>query len=181
MLRLPDLVGSPLSINSLREDVQVGHKTVSSWMAILERLYAVFRVLPVGGPGFRAVRKAARHYHFDWTLSSEEPQRFENLVAAHLLTWMHYEQDVKGRDIELRYFHDVDGREVDFVVTEKRKVRLLVECKWADAEIDRGLRYLTTRSPAAEAWQISAVGRKDYVSPDGIRVAPALSLLSTLV
>ena len=47
-LRLPDLVGSPLSINALREDLQVSHKTVSTWLAILERLYAVFRVAPWG-------------------------------------------------------------------------------------------------------------------------------------
>jgi hypothetical protein len=28
---------------------------------------------------------------------------------------------------------------------------------------------------------VSAVGRKDFVTPEGIRVAPALALLSTLV
>jgi hypothetical protein len=33
----------------------------------------------------------------------------------------------------------------------------------------------------ADAWQISANGTKDYVSPAGIRVAPALRLLAGLV
>ncbi len=42
-MRLPDLVGSPLSINALREDLQVSHKAVASWLQILERLYAIFR------------------------------------------------------------------------------------------------------------------------------------------
>ena len=32
-----------------------------------------------------------------------------------------------------------------------------------------------------EAWQIAATGTKDYISRDGIRVAPALTLLRTLV
>jgi hypothetical protein len=58
---------------------------------------------------------------------------------------------------------------------------LLVECKWADAPVDRGLRYLKQRSSGCDAWQISATGRKDYVSPDGIRVAPAVTFLRTLV
>jgi predicted AAA+ superfamily ATPase len=58
---------------------------------------------------------------------------------------------------------------------------LLVECKWADVEVDRGLRYLKARFPKCDAWQISAVGKKDYVTREGIRVAPALRLLSTLV
>ena len=33
--RLPDTVGSTLSINSLREDLEVAHQTVSKWLTIL--------------------------------------------------------------------------------------------------------------------------------------------------
>ena len=54
-------------------------------------------------------------------------------------------------------------------------------CKWADTAVDRSLRYFTQRFPECEAWQIAATGTKDYISRDGIRVAPALALLSTLV
>lgn len=107
--------------------------------------------------------------------------RFENLVACHLLKWVHFEQDTQGRDLELRYFRDIEGREVDFVVVEGRHPRLLVECKWGDAEADRSLRYLKARFPEADAWQISATGTKDYRSPDGVRIAPAVRLLRTLV
>jgi predicted AAA+ superfamily ATPase len=82
---------------------------------------------------------------------------------------------------QLRYFRDTDGREVDFVVVGGRQPLLLVESKWGDAEVDRGLRYLKTRFPAADAWQVSATGHKDYVTPEGIRVAPALALLGRLL
>jgi len=181
MIRLPDLVGSPLSVNGLREDLQVSHKTVTGWIQILERLFALFRLPPFGSPAIRAVKKEQKHYHYDWTLVPELPQRFENLVASHLLKWVQYQQDSQGRDVELRYFRDVDGREVDFVVTERRKPLTLIECKWADAEIDRSLKYLKTRFPECEAWQISASGQKDYQTPDGIRVCPATVFLSGLV
>ncbi len=67
------------------------------------------------------------------------------------------------------------------VVVEKRTPVLFVEAKWADAEIDRVLRYLKERFPAAGAWQVSMTGNKDYTSPDGIRVAPAMALLTGLV
>jgi len=117
----------------------------------------------------------------NWTLVPEPGPRFENLVAAHLLKWVHFEQDARGRDVELRYFRDTDRREVDFVVVEKRAPILLVECKWGDVDADRSLRYLKERFPQAVAWQISAAGRKDYRTPDGIRVAPAGVLLRTLV
>lgn len=75
----------------------------------------------------------------------------------------------------------MDGREVDFVVTERRRPIRIVEAKWDDAEIDRGLRYLKGRFPEVDAWQSSAVGRKSCLSPEGIRVAPALRLLEQLV
>jgi predicted AAA+ superfamily ATPase len=180
-IRLPQLVGAPLSVNALREDLQVSHKTLSRWLQILERLYVIFRLAPFGAPTIRAVKKEQKHYHYDWTQVPELPQRFENLVAAHLLKWVHFEQDAKGRDLELRYFRDVDGREVDFVVCEAGKPIRLVEAKWGDADLSRGLRYLKMRFPDAEAVQIGAVGKKDFLAPDGIRVRPALPFLVELI
>jgi predicted AAA+ superfamily ATPase len=180
MIRLPELVGSPLSLNALREDLEVSHRTVAGWLSILERLYALFRLSPFGAPRIRAVKQAQKHYHFDWTLVPGAPQRFENLVAAHLLKWVHFQQDSEGLDLELRYFRDRDGHEVDFVVTEGRRPRFLVECKSTDAPVERSLRYLKERFPSTDAWQVSATGSKDYRTPDGIRVAPALTFLRTL-
>lgn len=181
LLRLPDLVSSRLSLNALREDLQVSHKTVQKWMAVLERLYAVFLVSPFGAPRIRAVKKSQKHYHFDWSLVPEMPQRFENLVGSHLLKWVHFEIDARGRDLELRYFRDVEGREVDFVVVEGKKPLLLVECKWGDDQVSPSLRYLKARFPTADAWQVSATGTKDFETPEGLRVAPALKLLATLI
>jgi predicted AAA+ superfamily ATPase len=180
MVRHPELVGSPLSLNALREDLQVSHATVTDWVAILERLYAVFQVAPLGAPRIRTVRKEQKHYHLDWSLVPGVAPRFENLVGAHLHKWVHFLQDTEGRDVELRYFGDVDGREVDFVVVERRRPTHLIECKWGDAPIDRGIRYLKLRVPDAEAWQVSAVGTKDFVSPEGIRACSALERLRRL-
>ncbi len=181
MLRLPDLVGSPLSINAVREDLQLSHKTVAAWLAVFERLYAVFRLSPFGAPTIRAVKKLQKHYHMDWSVVPADGPRFENLVASHLLKWVHHQQDTQGLDLELRYFRDTDGREVDFVVTDGRQPVLCVECKWADGRLDKSLRYFKVRFPDCEAWQVSAAGTKDYVTPEGIRVAPALELLGRLV
>src|SRR5262245_6508298 len=180
-LRLPELVCSPLSVNALREDLRLSHKTVDGWLQVLERLYAIFRLPPFGAPRIRAVKKEQKHYHFDWSLVPSQPARFENLIASHLLKWVHFEQDARGRDLELRYFRDTDGREVDLVVVEGRQPQLIVECKWADVDVDRSLRYLKARFPKAEAWQVSATGSKDYLTPEGIRVSPALALLDRLI
>lgn len=181
VLRLPDLVGSPLSINALREDLQLSHKTVDKWVRILERLYAVFRLSPIGAPGIRAVKKARKHYHFDWSLVPDPSARFENMVASHLLKWVHFRQDTEGLDLELRYFRDSEGREVDFVVVDRGVPMMMVESKLSDTKPDRSLRYLRRRFPDCPAWQVSATGQKDFLTPEGIRVCPALVFLKTLV
>jgi uncharacterized protein len=180
-LRLPELVGSPLSINALREDLQVSHKSVSAWLKILERLYAIFRIPPLGGSNIRAVKKEQKHYHFDWSLIPELPKRFENLVASALLKWVNFAEDTEGEDLELRYFRDIDGREVDFVITKNKKPIKIIECKWNDDDISLSLQYLKSKFPDVEAWQISALGKKDYLSKQGIRICPATQFLQLLV
>jgi len=180
-MRLPELVGSPLSINALREDLQVAHSTVARWVDILENLYYIFRVYPFGTPKIRAVKKEAKHYHFDWTQVEEEGARFENLVACHLLKWCHHLMDTEGRDMELRYFRDVDRREVDFVVMEKNKPILFLECKISGQESSLPLRYLHERFPGVEARQISLKDERPFVDKHGIRHDPAACFLVGLI
>lgn len=181
MLRLPELVGAPLSINALREDLQLSYKAVANWIKIFERLYAIFRISPFGSPKIRAVKKEQKHYHFDWTLVPDMSFRFENLVASSLLKWVHYRQDVFGEDIELNYFRDAEGREVDFVIVVNKKPIMMIECKWNDDQISPALNYLKLRFKDCEAWQISAIGTKNYVNQQGIRVAPAIKFLGNLI
>lgn len=178
---LPSRVGSPLSINSLREDLQVAHKTIARWLDVLEKVYSIYRISPLGAPKLKAVKKEQKHYHFDWNLIDDPGARFENLVANHLLKWVQFLEDTQGRDVDLRFFRDITGREVDFVVTEKNKPILLVEAKLGDDSVHPGLNYLSKKFPEAEAWQIHFQGKKDFKTPEGIRVAPSEKLLKTLI
>ncbi len=180
MLRLPDLVGSPLSINSLREDLQKSHKTISRWIDIFERLYGLFRLSPLGGPRIRAVKQAQKHYHYDWALCPDDSQKLENLIACHLLKWVHYKQDTEGAALELRYFRDTDSREVDFVITEKNKPVYLIEVKSSGKEISPNLKYLKEKYPEAKAAQIHLDEKVDYFS-NGISCMPAWKFLKDFV
>ena len=96
------------------------------------------------------------------------------------MKWVHQEQDTRGRDLDLAYLRDVTGREADFVITEGRKPVTIIECKLEDTPLDPSLRYFAARFPNTAAWQISARGKKDYQSPEGIRVAPCLKFLRDL-
>ena len=50
---LPDRVGSPLSVNNLRQDLSVAFETADRWITILENLYFCFRIQPYGLPNTR--------------------------------------------------------------------------------------------------------------------------------
>lgn len=181
MLRLPELVASPLSINSLREDLEVSFKAVARWIEILERFYSIFRLSTFGSPKIKALKKEQKHYHYDWTLVPTMPERFENLVAMHLLKWVNFEEDTKGRDLELRYFRDQEKREVDFIVTENRKPIIAIECKWSDDDLSPHLKYFKNKFPETDSYQLTAIGKRDYVSDTKIRVMPAIKFLKGLV
>jgi predicted AAA+ superfamily ATPase len=107
--------------------------------------------------------------------------RFENLVACHLLKWCFYLQDTEGRDIELRYFRDVDKREVDFVLVENGKPVQCVECKIAKRDPTLSLRYLKRRFPAMSAVQVLLEKDLDLTTKEGIRICSAHRFLNDLI
>jgi predicted AAA+ superfamily ATPase len=179
--RLPALVGSPLSLNALREDLQVAHKTVERWIDILERLMFVFRVSPFGPPPIKAVKKSRKHYLIDWTPIEDQGARFENLVGYHLLKECHYLEDVEGYDSELRFFRDIEGREVDFVQLKSGTPVRFVECKLAETAVSPALLYLRRKFPGVEAVQTVVTRGIDRVATEGVRVVSADRFLAELV
>jgi hypothetical protein len=181
MLALPERVGSPLSRNALREDLELNHQTVTRWLDIFERLYAIFRLPPFGAPRLRAVKQEQKHYHYDWGVVPDAGPRFENMLASHLLKWIHFQFDSEGRELELRYFRDVDGREVDFVVTERRKPIMMVEAKLAAGPLSPSVRYLKRRFPQCDAFQVHLRGRDESVTAEGVHLWAAARFLPTLV
>ena len=178
--RLPDIAGGTLSINSLAEDIQASNKTLAKWLDALERLYAIFRLSPFGPPKIKAVKKAQKIFFFDWNAVDDGGSRFENLLAVHLLKWVYSQQDLAGRDLELRYYRDKYDREVDFVITDRGKPIHFVEAKFSDADFSKGLKYLKSIYPATRATQVHFQGKKDFVSASGIEHIPAYKFLKEL-
>ncbi len=167
---LPECVGSPLSIKSLSEDLQVAHETVSRWITILEKLYVCFRILPFGTPRIRAVKKEAKLYLWDWSQVPDKGARFENLVASHLLKYCHFLEDTEGFRMELRFIRDTDRREIDFVVLKERQPLFAVECKSGQKSSGREMEYFRKRTDIPEFYQVH-MDERDYVA-NKTRVMP---------
>ena len=175
---LPHRVGSPLSIRSLSEDLQVAHETVARWLGILENLFVCFRIPPFGAPRIRAVKKEAKLYLWDWSQTPGKGERFENLVACHLLKYCHLLEDTQGYRMELRFVRDTDRREIDFVVIRDNEPLFAVECKSGDKSPNRAIEYFRQRTSIKNFYQVH-LGERDYVS-SGTRILPFRTFCSEL-
>jgi hypothetical protein len=67
------------------------------------------------------------------------------MLAVHLLRLCDYAGDVLGEDLELRYFRDVLGHEVDFVLLRKGKPWVAIEAKAGASGARPGFAYLLER------------------------------------
>ncbi len=173
-------VASPLSVNSLREDLEVSHKALTHWLDVLERLYFTFRVRPFVGKTTRGLRKMPKLYLWDASAIDEPGARFENAVALHLLKFCHFLEDTEGYRAELHYLRDIDGREVDFLVTVGRKPWFAVECKLSATTVDSSLHHFRKRLAIPWVYQLTLTGSRDFIE-DGVRCLPAARLLGALV
>ncbi len=171
---LAERVSAPLSINSLREDLQVDHKTVSSWIGVLERLQFVFRVPPYARSLARGIRKENKVYFWDWAEAPPGGPRLENLVAGHLLKFCHWMQDVEGRRVELCYVRDREKHEVDFLLLMDKKPWVLIEVKSGGGTREKSLAYFQQKLGAPHAFQLTGTGGP------GRGIFPVVHLLAAL-
>ena len=155
---LSSKVSSPLSYNSLAEDLEVSPKTAKRWVKILDSLYYCFRVSPFGSPKIRAVKKEQKLYLWDWSQIDDEGMRFENMMACLLLKFCHYHTDINGEKMELRYLRDTDGREVDFVVMKNKKPLFGVECKLKSKSFAKSIHYFKERTNVPVFYQVDLRG-----------------------
>lgn len=169
---LPERVGAPLSIQSLRELLDVAHESVKRWLDILERLYLVYRISPYGMAKIRAVKKEQKLYFWDWSQIPGKGERFENMVASHLMKYCHFIEDTQGFEMDLRFIRDIDKREIDFIVLKDKKPMLSVECKTGEKSPSSFAAYFRERLPKHRMYQVH-LGERDFGDAEsGIRVLP---------
>lgn len=177
---LPDRVGSILSINNLKNDLQVAFETVDRWIRILENIYYCFRISPYGLPALRTAKKEKKLYLWDWSLCCDQSAKFENMVASNLLKYCHFNEDYNGDEMTLSFIRDTQGREIDFVVCKKNKPIFAVECKIGESSLSKHISYFAKRSNIPLFYQVH-LGTKDYEVPESrARIIPFVKFAEIL-
>jgi predicted AAA+ superfamily ATPase len=177
---LPTKVGSRLSLNAIREDLEVSHRAVTHWMDILEAFYYHFRIYPYSAKKIRSLKKEPKLYLWDWAEVDDEANRFENLMASHLLKFVHFLTDRDGYRAELSYLRDVDKREVDFLVTIDGKPWFAVEVKLNDTTLSPHLLYFQNRLSIPYIYQVVKKDKVDLLEKGG-RIISAGRFLAGLI
>lgn len=142
---LPSKVGSPLSINSVREDLGYHHGTLTTWIEILSRLYLIFTIRPWHRNIIRSIKKEKKLFFSDWSFLEDSGRRFENLMAVTLVRMTARFTEMGLGAFELMYIRDKEKREVDFVVIKDNRPLALFEAKEGDEAISPAGKYFAKK------------------------------------
>jgi uncharacterized protein len=177
---LVDRVGSLLSTNALREDLEISHRAASNWIHILESLYYHFRIYPFTQKKIRSLKKEPKLYLWDWSEIGNEAARFENLVASHLLKLVHFLSDWEGYKADLFFLRDVTKKEIDFLVTIDKKPWFSVEVKLSDTHPSQEHYYFKRKLNIPFNYHVVKTSRVDKQIGQ-VRVISADKFLSGLI
>jgi predicted AAA+ superfamily ATPase len=136
MKLLPERIGSPLSINSLAEDLHVNHGTMAGYLRLMELGYIIFRIRPYAKKLARSLTKETKAYFYDWTRAANAAACFENWVAVELRALADLWTDGGFGTFELCYVRTRDGKETDFLMLRDDKPWVLFEAKSARSDIE---------------------------------------------
>lgn len=171
--------GSPVSYQSIAEDVNVSPNTVKKYIQILESLFIIFKVTPYSKNIARSVLKTPKIYFYDTGMvKGDEGAVFENLVALCLLKHVCAQVDLEGKPASLHYIRTKDGAEVDFCLLQDNTPELMIEVKRSDARPARALINFNKRY-SIPADQL-VLHLKQERMDNGIRICKGMKYLESL-
>ena len=151
---LPERVGSLFSVAAIREDLEVSFDSVKRWMSYLKGLYYLFEIKPYRRRIPRSLRREGKVYLWDYGIIKDEADRFENLVACHLLKTCHFWTDTGEGEFELFFLRDKEKREIDFLIVRDGEPWLPVEVKLADTQPSENWKRFAKLLPCKRGLQV---------------------------
>lgn len=81
---LPEKIGSSLSVENLRRDLESSHNTVKRWLKYLEAIYYHYSIRPYSTKLSNSIRHEPKIYLYDYTEITNEGFLYENIIPNHL-------------------------------------------------------------------------------------------------
>lgn len=134
---MPERVGSPLSLNALKEDLDVSYTAIKNAISAMQLTYVIFLIPPYSQKIARSIKKEKKCYFYDWSRCKDSAKRFENYVALELKIMLELWNDNGTADFDLFYVRTKDGKETDFLITKNNSPWCFFEAKLKDDPIAR--------------------------------------------
>ncbi len=177
-------VGSLTSYKSLSEDLQTDDKTVKRWFLSLENSYIFFKILPFASKLKNMIRKAPKHYFFDYPRVDDPAARLENFVAFGLFKEIQFRNETLGENFSLHYLKDNKQLEIDFLICKNKHPHMMIEVKTSDSQPSKNFGYFVKKNKnlfkEVRCVQLVQNLKKPFSTPDGIQVQNLASWMSEL-
>ncbi len=178
---LSERIGSTISVNSLAEDLSKDEKTIKKWIQSLENLYIIFKVSPYSKNISRSIKKASKYYFYDSArVSGDESQKLENLVALSLKKEIEYQTDFFGKNHRLYFAKLKDQKEIDFLITNDKKVTSLIEVKLSNVSVSENFKHFDKFFKDVNKIQLVKNMSRSFSNKESVLVTPALDYLENL-
>jgi len=136
MKLLPERIGSPLSINSLAQDMKCSFGAVKGYLQAMELTYLIFQISTYSRKIARSLTKEKKLYYYDWTKIPNPAKKFENYVAVELKILTDLWTDSGIGNHQLKYLRTRDAKETDFLILRDEQPWLLIEVKMKNRTLE---------------------------------------------
>lgn len=163
--------GGQFETSKVASKLKISRLTVENHLKALEITQAVTRIRPFFGGGQKEIVKMPKIYGFDTGfitfVRGWDPLRPQD----HGILWEHLVLEYLQAslpDQAITYWRDKEGREIDFVLAQRRDHIDAVECKWNPSEFDpSALRVFRSYYPKGKNYIVCPLMDKSYMKRYG--------------
>lgn len=139
-------VGSPVSSNSIAQDLQISPTTTAKYIEIMEALFIIFKVTPFSHNIARSILKEPKIYFYDTGMViGDDGAKLENFSAVSLLKHIYLQNDIEGKQVFLNYLKTKEGKEIDFCFADNYNIFKIFEIKTSSKKISPALKYFSEK------------------------------------
>ncbi len=126
-----------ISIRNMRDSLRLHIYTIEKWLKALENAFLIFTIDKFDFKAKRRLRSQKKLYVVDngicnivsFGISENIGKLMENLVAVELFRRKSY----FNKDLEIYFYKDHQGKEIDFLIKERNRIKQLIQVTYASS------------------------------------------------
>lgn len=164
--------GGIFEANSFARPCEVSRGTISNYLSVLESTYVVHVVRPFSTHRPTEIVSAPKVYAFDTGFACtyrgwHELRRDDYGILWEQIVLNELHAHLQSRRVS--YWRDKRGHEVDFVLAEKLREPISIECKWSAGEFDStGMAAFRRQYPKGDNYCVSSDVAKPFTRAYGV-------------